>query len=359
MLRQRDVFSDAATKRTILSLPIRCSSVGCVWTGELRNSENHQSNCDFYIVSCTNKNCDVTLQRRRLQDHVTNMCQWRIINCSYCGEPYPHCQMEYHVPQCNKCPVTCTKCDSSIPKEMVSTHIKEECPLTEIPCPYKHLGCEIMIERRRVDSHLQSDVKAHLHLACAKLDETESRWNDTQRDLVATKLNLTETTYKLQEATDLLQRKVYPWKIGGFRKKLRRAKTGKRDVVESDPFYTKAETESYGYQVKVCIHPNGISSGKNTHLSVSLMLLKGEYDAILPWPMNKKVKFILIDQQKHPDERVNVFEELLTNRCTEFARPETGEGSGFDTFISHRDLLNSKRFIVNDTLFLQVEINSP
>lgn len=270
--------------------------------------------------------------------------------------------MEYHVPQCNKCPVTCTKCDSSIPREMVSTHIKEECPLTEIPCPYKHLGCEIMIERRRVDSHLQSDVKAHLHLACAKLDETESRWNDTQRDLIATKLKLTE----LQKATDLLQRKlepldkkVYTWKIDGFHKKLRRAKTGKRDVVESCPFYTKAETESYGYQVKVWIHPNGISSGENTHLSVSLVLLKGEYDAILPWPINKKVKFILIDQQKHPDERENVSQELLTNRCTEFARPETGKGRGIEKFISHRNLLNSRRYIVNDTLFLQVEINSP
>lgn len=227
-----------------------------------------------------------------------------------------------------------------------------------------------------MDSHLQSDVKAHLDLACAKLYETESRFNDTERrldetekHLIDTKIKLNENTCNLKVAADLLQttrlklesldKKVFTWKIDGFREILRRAKTGKRDGVLSDPFYTTTRTESHGYKVQVLIHPNGISGGENTHLSVFLVSLKGRYDAILPWPINKNVKFILIDQQKEPNQRVNKCRELFTNITTEFVRPETGKGRGYEQFISHRELLNSRRFIVNDTLFLQVEISSP
>ena len=39
----------------------------------------------------------------------------------------------------------------------------------------------------------------------------------------------------------------------------------------------------------------GLEMTKKTHLSVFMVLMKGEYDAILRWPFNKKVKFTLID----------------------------------------------------------------
>ena len=87
--------------------------------------------------------------------------------------------------------------------------------------------------------------------------------------------------------------------------------------------------------------------------------MKGEYDAILPWPFKRKVKFILIDQQEDPDQRKNHTFELFEKNHSSFARPlkEENEGLGWSQFISHENL-NSRRFIVDDTLFLQVEIIS-
>ncbi|XP_020612111.1 TNF receptor-associated factor 6-B-like [Orbicella faveolata] len=81
--RDRDVFPDKATERNILSFAIKCPSKGCDWTGELRSKEVHLAPCLFKFVSCTNENCRVTLQRRDLEEHVTTMCQWRILECDH------------------------------------------------------------------------------------------------------------------------------------------------------------------------------------------------------------------------------------------------------------------------------------
>ena len=49
----------------------------------------HLEACLFKIVTCTNENCDVTMKRRDLEQHVTNTCEWRIIECEYCEEQHP------------------------------------------------------------------------------------------------------------------------------------------------------------------------------------------------------------------------------------------------------------------------------
>ena len=49
----------------------------------------HLKACLFKIVTCTNENCDVTLKRKDLEQHVTSTCEWRIIECEYCEEQHP------------------------------------------------------------------------------------------------------------------------------------------------------------------------------------------------------------------------------------------------------------------------------
>ena len=35
-------------------------------------------------------------------------------------------------------------------------------------------------------------------------------------------------------------------------------------------------------------YPNGSKFGRNTYVSVDIVIMKGKYDVILPWPFNKK-----------------------------------------------------------------------
>ena len=224
-----------------------------------------------------------------------------------------------------------------------------------------------------MDYHLQSATRIHLDLVCIKLKKTENELNSTKDKLKKTedKSNntealLNETRVELENAMELLKlssikhNNVFPWRIDSFNEFLKEAKNGRKERIQSDPFYTKTETESYGYKLGVCIYPNGLGVFKNAHLSVIVVVMKGEYDAILRWPLIKTMKFTLIDQQGDPGQRENVTRVISTENIPSFARPETEEnmGWGIHNFISHLKL-HSRRYIVNDTLFLQVETSPP
>jgi len=87
--------------------------------------------------------------------------------------------------------------------------------------------------------------------------------------------------------------------------------------------------------------------------------MKGEYDAILPWPFNNEVMLKLIDQEEELLKRENVVAKLTphSDSLKYFSRPggEENPGRGWPQFISHQKL-QERRYIVDDTVFFQVEI---
>ena len=243
-----------------------------------------------------------------------------------------------------------------------------------------------------MESHLQSAMRLHLDLACAKLYNTEEttrklmeKFDALQRQLNDTRDNLVKQVMKFDSNQALLNLKlnnieaklnftenmlkdsgekpgtsIFIWKINNFSDILRQAKSGENDWIESASFYVGiCNTESYGYKLKVRLYPNGQGSCKNTHLSVYIIVMKGEYDAILPWPYKMQVKMTLIDQQENPVERENVTKESIPNNDPEcYARPvnkEDNAGRGFGKFVSH-EILNSRHYLVDDTMFLHVEV---
>ena len=102
--------------------------------------------------------------------------------------------------------------------------------------------------------------------------------------------------------------------------------------------------------------------GKTLTLSIYVTIMKGEYDAILPWPFRKKVTFTLIDQQEDPNDRENINMTLSANPKTKvsIAKPVTEEnyGRGFPQFVSQIKL-QERRYIVDDTIFIQVQLAPP
>ena len=191
-------------------------------------------------------------------------------------------------------------------------------------------------------------MRLHLDLACVKLYKTEVLFR--------------ETTKKLEEKISALENKplqcqgVYTWRISGFREILRKNTAGSK--MYSAPFYTGEN----GYKVRLRLYPNGTRSGKNTHLSLFLTVMKGEYDPILPWPFHKKLIFMLIDQQQNLDEREDIVRSLITEPEDKAsgARPVTEEnrGRGFPRFVSH-DELEEEGYFVDDTIFIQVKVVPP
>ena len=247
-------------------------------------------------------------------------------------------------------------------------------------------------------SHLRSSTEAHLALACVKLNDaheqlavtrvelnkaliqlinTQTQLNNTQTELNNTQTQLTdmqETTSDLVKKVDKLQRQMkekltknqvneavaskvmqmkktrsFMWKIQNFSEQLRKAKEGGTfKILKSDPFYT----ERCGYNMQLLLYPNGAGSGQNTHVSVYLSVIKGEYDALLSWPFTTAVRLTLIDQQRIFQQNVNFF---FTHNVTERPKENSRSSLGTHELVTH-EKLKTRRYLVDDTLFLRVVI---
>ena len=206
----------------------------------------------------------------------------------------------------------------------------------------------LQIQRREVESHLQAAMRLHLDLACVKLGDTQKKFEETTKKLVE-RVNALEKDMHSKERCE-----SFTWRIDGFSEVLRKAKSGEQTFIESSPFYR------YGYKCKLRIHPNGCDSGENTHLTVYLVIMKGEYDTTLTWPFDKKFTFTLIDQQENEHDRENIVKSCTSNpKKRSFARSvkEQNIGWGFAESVSHEEL-QKRRYIVDDTIFVHVHFTS-
>jgi len=149
----------------------------------------------------------------------------------------------------------------------------------------------------------------------------------------------------------------YIYKVADFHKKLRTAQHDDSLVrLYSEPFYT----HKYGYRLKLEVNPNGCKAGKGTHVSVFLHVLRGEYDAILTWPFEWKIRFILLDQKPNQKKNIKMTFPRKSSDYDNFKRPTTDQniGRGLATFVSH-ETLSTEHYVINGVLFIQLELEKP
>ena len=202
-------------------------------------------------------------------------------------------------------------------------------------------------------------------MACAKLNDTRLQLNDTQGQLNETQRQLNYTQIQLRntqekvnalDSPSLIQISgVHTWKICGFKEVMKQAKSGEQTQIKSPPFY------DHGYKFGLTLQPNDPGFNK-TFVTVYFFVMKGEYDAILSWPLpDKKVTFTFIDQQEDTRQRENKvkFVILPDKRYKDFfRRVENNENQGpVGCRIITHDELSGRRFVVDDTIFIQVKID--
>lgn len=75
------------------------------------------------------------------------------------------------------------------------------------------------------------------------------------------------------------------WKIRDYQRRKQEALAAKTLSLYSQPFYTGY----FGYKMCARVYLNGDGMGKGSHLSLFFVVMRGEYDALLPWPFKQKV----------------------------------------------------------------------
>ena len=144
---------------------------------------------------------------------------------------------------------------------------------------------------------------------------------------------------------------VFIWKIPEVQRRRGEARSGRTVSLYSAPFYTSR----HGYKMCLRLYMDGDGSGKGTHLSFFLTLMRGEYDALLTWPFRQTVTLTLLDQDRQKD----IFQSFRPDpSSSSFQRPinEMNVASGCPKF-APLSILENPSYVKDDTMFLKCQID--
>ena len=283
---------------------------GCVWSGTMGLVVAHVEKCDLCPVSCS-LGCGHSSERKYSKRHETEECPERNTKCEFCQTNIKVSQSCDHSKTCPNFPLKCSNgCNEDrIPREDMSLHVSEFCPLTIVPCPYKKYGC-VDVKRKDMDSHETDFIVKHVRMMNTRV----------------------ENFYRAIQYNKGLE-----WEIKGVRDKFR-----KKEKLYSDPFYVN----NYKFQ--------GIAdfnSRDNNQLGIYLRLCVGLLDDSLKWPFLGKVTITLVNIESSDN---SLTESYLTEGKHMFKRPtEDGNGRGF-YFTTKEEV--STEFSKDDSIQIKIEI---
>ena len=404
---------DKFHKRKVLSLKVRCphKAEGCEWEGELGSLEQHlnttsiREGCQYVAVKCPNFDffisCHERVQRRDLEEHMSQHCPVRAFTCQYCNYEATYQEVtKEHWPVCEKYPLPCpNECgEEKIRRKHLKGHLEQTCPLEVIQCEYSYAGCGAQLQRRLMPTHMKENMEAHLLLmtqevsklhkrdcqleACIKQQADQNKQQGDQikqqgdqmkhdRDQIKQQANqIKQQEDQIKQQEDQIKQQEDKLEQGdGLIEKLLLAKQieqqGPGDQIEtlmcippvdivmdkfrerkrkanawySPPFYSHLG----GYKMCLRVFANGYGIREGTHVSVHVCLMRGEFDDILKWPFCGDITVELRQEQPAFQAHAQVIGMDLFHFASNKARrrpfaERNGSGFGIHHFISHEDI---------------------
>jgi hypothetical protein len=191
------------------------------------------------------------------------------------------------------------------------------------------------------------------------IDQLQTSCIDLHKYLAQSQLS----SLKLEERLIILDKTSYNgvlmWRINDFAKRRADPLTAS---FYSPAFYTSGGISgSGGYRCCAKIYLNGDGSGKGTHVSIYLVILKGDYDSLMPWPFRQKVTFSLMDQGFDEEAKTNISYTFMPDEkaVSSFRRPllDMNVPSGLAQFVPIGTLTNPAfNYVKEDTLFIKISV---
>nr|XP_033943833.1 TNF receptor-associated factor 5 isoform X1 [Pseudochaenichthys georgianus] len=147
------------------------------------------------------------------------------------------------------------------------------------------------------------------------------------------------------------------WKIEDFRNKRESEVKGHPPCLSSVPFHTGP----CGYKMASKVYLNGDGEGRGTHLSLYVVLMVGDFDALLPWPFRQTVALSVLDQSGAGNHQSLSFKPDLTSKSFQRPTDETAGNVavGFSCFIPLIKLEKPQNaaYVKEDTMFVKVKVD--
>ncbi|XP_057199153.1 TNF receptor-associated factor 5 isoform X4 [Triplophysa rosa] len=398
-IKSEEIFQDNCCKRELRNLEVYCTNApDCTQRIPLCNLQDHLKACPYEHLKCSNSGCTDVLLRKNLLEHQRNVCSLRLEPCEHCGQSYPVSKLLDH--QKTSCPEVEVQCSNKCP-QMIKRHKMEQLQqdmlvqqgtlkdhslvlgsldrnislcdstLTTLQrsveeqslriCSMQHeledlrgvLGSELHDElpslRASLDSlRQQVAVTESLREHLGVLEQTCQRHTHLL-DIHLEQLQFNEQRFHQLESTTFDGKLI--WKVRDY---WRWKEAG--TPVNSMPFYTSRS----GYKLSIRAYLGGDSSGRGTYLSLYVMIMRGDFDSLLPWPFCQNITLTLLDQSGSRNHASSTFTPDAISDS--FCRPtsDSNVATGFPRFISHSDLEIPRNavYVRDDTLFIKAKVDT-
>uniref|UniRef100_A0A8C2SV67 TNF receptor-associated factor n=1 Tax=Coturnix japonica TaxID=93934 RepID=A0A8C2SV67_COTJA len=380
------VFKDNCCRRELLALQIYCrnENKGCKEQLSLGQLLMHlKTDCQFEELACPRADCKEKILRKDLPDHVEKTCKYRETTCKYCKSQVPMIMLQVALLQNeslekNKSIQTLHNqiCSFEIEierqKEMLRNNESKILHLQRVidsqAEKLKELDKEIRPFRQNWEEadSMKSSVES-LQNRVTELESVDKTAGQGARNtsMLETQLSrhdqmlsvhdirLADMDLRFQVLETASYNGVLIWKIRDYKRRKQEAVMGKTLSLYSQPFYTGY----FGYKMCARVYLNGDGMGKGTHLSLFFVIMRGEYDALLPWPFKQKVTLMLMDQGPSRRHLGDAFKP--DPNSSSFKRPdgEMNIASGCPRFVA-QTVLENGTYIKDDTIFIKVIVDT-
>ena len=321
-----------------------------------------------------------------------------------------------HWPVCPSRPVPCpNECGIYPERQNLDSHLDKACPLTVIDCSFSYAGCNERLSRKDMPDHIIQSLALHMSLQATSHQQELIKLNgrifelETQLGEATVKVKELETkNHLLQEQLNQecknrvavigqeikqAQEQRLKGHLSTLRGEIKKARNEtKQEVIKRvedgmavvhnhvglvpfsftmPDFEQKKSSNSSWYSPLFYTHPrgykmclrvdaNGSGNGKNSHVSVFLYMMRGEYDESLQWPFQGDIAVQLLNQVGDGEHHTKVIPvtDSVVDINKYFKRVVSDErsnhGWGLQTFIYHSNLLPCN-YLKNDCLKLCIK----
>ena len=386
---------ERALERSLKDLEVWCSyrKEGCEWKGKLGKLEKHLNRdpfpenqlngCQFVAVECKHK-CGDWFQRCHITIHGTQQCKKRPYSCDYCQNYHSTFKdvTEVHYPQCCRYPVVCPNgCDGRmIERQNIEYHLRKECPLALVDCPFHFAGCKTQLPCKDMPEHTVNVLHLTLLATATQKLSTENhkfvqenlalqqRMTDIENKFHASFQKLNEKHSSAVKSYEDIVRKLQTTEseVAALKEELKKQKRRVDRLVNhpgfpvdyyvirtNRPVYLPAfYTHPHGYRMRLWVSPNGYGAGKGTHVSIMTYVLDGPFDDYLNWPFQGMITIQIVNQVGDHDH----VEEIID--YTDNTPKRFTDGWGYHDFLAHNELqYNAERqtqYLKDNTLHIRV-----
>ena len=403
-------------QKKISALQVYCNMKerGCGWSGTLEQLDTHldpqHDNCQYVDTKCP-LNCQQTIPKNKLEEHMTQVCPKREYVCQHCAFKATYEEvMEKHLPECRYVAVSCSNlCGVTCDREDMEDHMRI-CRLEEVRCSFCDVGCSEKLPREQEEKHAVENVTRHLALTATnciknkedlqkKLQEQElmlsslsDQLRDQEQQIRSLKLDNKSLKQEMMDQIRAQERKfirlfdhfssleqLRSFKITNFTFNMQKGQLWKSAVMYTHGGYkffiglkkvdlqavflgnnyssfagavasaTGLRISSAGTATGAKILPSASFSSGSSYIEIGANAIPGEYDESLHWPVSIDVTVEVIGPRS----------DKKSMDCTfniDWRKPRTSYDEIHDMTRGTRlsSLSKLKEFIQNDTLFVRI-----